>query len=101
VIDACGHGTDTVGRRLSKIIRSEAKAEKASLDVALGELVEIQKLQKASVKVRYCALPPSPSKKKEDISAPIWIASFSVLFFSHYSSSLRRRPSSTPDTHAR
>ncbi|KAH9178136.1 hypothetical protein EDB89DRAFT_1901729 [Lactarius sanguifluus] len=39
-----------VGRRLSKIIRSEAKAEKAALDVALGELAEIQKLQKASVK---------------------------------------------------
>ncbi|KAI9461593.1 hypothetical protein BJY52DRAFT_1117071, partial [Lactarius psammicola] len=39
-----------VGRRLSKIIRSEAKTEKASLDVALGELAEIQKLQKASVK---------------------------------------------------
>ncbi|KAH8994985.1 hypothetical protein EDB92DRAFT_251924 [Lactarius akahatsu] len=39
-----------VGRKLSKIIRSEAKAEKAALDVALGELAEIQKLQKASVK---------------------------------------------------
>ncbi|KAI9439931.1 hypothetical protein H4582DRAFT_1561555 [Lactarius indigo] len=50
-----------VGRRLSKIIRSEAKAEKAALDVALGELAEIQKLQKASVKVR----PP----QKETISA--------------------------------
>lgn len=39
-----------VGRRLSKIIRSEAKAEKAALDIALGELAEIQDLQKASVK---------------------------------------------------
>ncbi|KAH9003018.1 hypothetical protein EDB86DRAFT_2799375 [Lactarius hatsudake] len=39
-----------VGRKLSKVIRSEAKAEKAALDVALGELAEIQKLQKASVK---------------------------------------------------
>ena len=58
MIDACGHGIDTVGRRLSKIIRSEAKAEKAALDVALAELVEIQKLQKACVKVLYCAFPP-------------------------------------------
>ncbi|KAH9063885.1 hypothetical protein EDB87DRAFT_1600874 [Lactarius vividus] len=39
-----------VGRKLSKIIRSEAKAEKAALNVALGELAEIQRLQKASVK---------------------------------------------------
>ena len=57
MIDAWGRGTDTVGRRLSKIIRSEAKAEKAALEVALGELAEIQKLQKASVKVTYRAFP--------------------------------------------
>ncbi|KAF8273275.1 hypothetical protein EI94DRAFT_1795347 [Lactarius quietus] len=41
---------NTVGRRLSKIIRNEAKSEKAALDVALAELAEIQKLQQASVK---------------------------------------------------
>ena len=63
VIDAYVYLADTVGRRLSKIIRSEAKAEKAALDVALAELVEIQKLQKACVKVLYCAFPP-PSQSK-------------------------------------
>ncbi|KAH9964379.1 hypothetical protein BGW80DRAFT_1123583, partial [Lactifluus volemus] len=39
-----------MGRRLSKIIKSEAKAEKAALHVALKELAEIQKLQKESIK---------------------------------------------------
>ncbi|KAI0254969.1 hypothetical protein BJV78DRAFT_807863 [Lactifluus subvellereus] len=39
-----------VGRKLSKIIKSEAKAEEAALHVALKELAEIQKLQKASIK---------------------------------------------------
>ena len=57
-------GTDNVGRRLSKIIRSEARAEKVSLDVALGELAELQKLQKVYVKVPYHAPPP---KKNETI----------------------------------
>ncbi|KAI9511832.1 hypothetical protein F5148DRAFT_202508 [Russula earlei] len=39
-----------VDRKLSKIIKSEAKADKAALHVALKELAEIQKLQKASIK---------------------------------------------------
>jgi hypothetical protein len=47
-----GCGTDGMGRRLSKIIKSEAKAEKAALHVALKELAEIQKLQKESIKVK-------------------------------------------------
>ncbi|KAI0058686.1 hypothetical protein BV25DRAFT_1829925 [Artomyces pyxidatus] len=38
------------GRRLSKIIRGEAKSEKEALQVAMKELAEIQKIQKASVK---------------------------------------------------
>jgi hypothetical protein len=43
---------DVTGRKLSKIIKSEAKAEKAALHVALKELAEIQKLQKESIKVQ-------------------------------------------------
>jgi len=43
---------DGVGRKLSKIIKSEAKAERAALHVALKELAEIQKLQKDSIKVK-------------------------------------------------
>ena len=43
---------DGTGLKLSKIIKSEAKAEKAALHVALKELKEIQKLQKESVKVQ-------------------------------------------------
>ncbi|KAH9960882.1 hypothetical protein BC827DRAFT_1267925 [Russula dissimulans] len=43
-------GDDGVGRKLSKIIKRDAKAEKAALHVALKELTEIQKLQKASIK---------------------------------------------------
>ncbi|KAH9987317.1 hypothetical protein BJV74DRAFT_842440 [Russula compacta] len=38
-----------VSRKLSKIMKSEAKAEKAALHIALKELAEIQKLQKASI----------------------------------------------------
>ena len=40
-------------RTLSKIIKNEARAEKIALDVALKELGEIQKMQKAAVKVSY------------------------------------------------
>ena len=52
VLMRAGWIADGVGRKLSKIIKSEAKAEKAALHVALKELAEIQKLQKASIKVR-------------------------------------------------
>ena len=52
MLTRAGWIADDVGRKLSKIIKSEAKAEKAALHVALKELAEIQKLQKASVKVR-------------------------------------------------
>jgi hypothetical protein len=38
-------------KRLSKIIKEEAKAEKKALSVALTELAEIQKLQKQAIKV--------------------------------------------------
>lgn len=41
-----------VGRKLSKIEKRGAKAEKAALQVALKELAEIQELQKASIKVQ-------------------------------------------------
>jgi hypothetical protein len=43
---------DGTGRKLLKVIKSEAKAEKAALHVALKELAEIQKLQKESIKVQ-------------------------------------------------
>jgi hypothetical protein len=64
VLMRAGWIADGVGRKLSKIIKSEAKAEKAALHVALKELAEIQKLQKASIKVRpefvfYSYLDPS------------------------------------------
>jgi hypothetical protein len=52
---------DSVGRALSKIIKSEAKTDKAALHVALKELAEIQKLQKASIKVTPSAPTGSPS----------------------------------------
>jgi hypothetical protein len=53
VLTRAGCGADDTGRKLSKIIKSEAKAEKAALHVALKELAEIQKLQKESIKVQY------------------------------------------------
>lgn len=43
--------TDGIGRRLSKIIKNESKADQASLDVAVKDLEGLQKLQKASIKV--------------------------------------------------
>ena len=43
--------TDGIGRRLSKIIKNESKAEQATLDVAVKELEGLQKLQKVSIKV--------------------------------------------------
>jgi hypothetical protein len=52
---------DSVGRALSKIIKSEAKTKKAALHVALKELAEIQKLQKASIKVMPSAPTGTPS----------------------------------------
>ncbi|KAI0264379.1 hypothetical protein BC834DRAFT_882798 [Gloeopeniophorella convolvens] len=39
-----------LGRKLSKVVRSEGKAEKAALQVAMKELAELQKMQKASIK---------------------------------------------------
>ncbi|KAI0303583.1 hypothetical protein B0F90DRAFT_1916580 [Multifurca ochricompacta] len=47
---AIGKEEHGVVRKLSKIIKSESKAESASLHVALEELAEIQKLQKGSIK---------------------------------------------------
>ena len=47
--------TDGIGRRLSKVIKNESKAEQATLDVAVKELEGLQKLQKVSIKVN--ALP--------------------------------------------
>jgi L-rhamnose mutarotase len=38
-------------KRLSKIIKEEAKAEKQALSVAINELAELQKLQKQAIKV--------------------------------------------------
>ncbi|KAF5391642.1 hypothetical protein D9757_002449 [Collybiopsis confluens] len=38
------------GKRLSKVIRQESKVEKQSLEVAIRELSELQKLQQAAVK---------------------------------------------------
>jgi len=40
------------GKGLLKVIKSEAKAEKASLEAAIKELSELQKLQKEAIKVR-------------------------------------------------
>lgn len=39
------------GRTLSKVIRSEAMAEKQALEVAIKQLGEIQRIQKEAVKV--------------------------------------------------
>jgi len=38
-------------KRLSKIIKSEAKTEKAALTIAIKELDELQKIQKNTIKV--------------------------------------------------
>ncbi|KZT24403.1 hypothetical protein NEOLEDRAFT_1050951, partial [Neolentinus lepideus HHB14362 ss-1] len=38
------------GKRLSKIIRTEQKAERQALDIAMKELAELTKLQKAAMK---------------------------------------------------
>ncbi|EPQ52829.1 hypothetical protein GLOTRDRAFT_140435 [Gloeophyllum trabeum ATCC 11539] len=38
------------GKRLSKIIQTEQKAERAALDIAMKELAELTKLQKAAMK---------------------------------------------------
>jgi hypothetical protein len=45
--------TDGVGRRLSKIEKRGAKVERTTLHIALQELVEVQKLQEASIRVRH------------------------------------------------
>ena len=49
------------GKKVAKIIIAEGKAEKKALDDALKELADLQKLQKAAVKVRAITLPTSPS----------------------------------------
>lgn len=41
------------GKRLGKIIKQEAKAEKKALNISMRELSEIQKTQKVAIKVRY------------------------------------------------
>lgn len=41
------------GKRLSKIIRQEAKTEKQAVTVAIKELAELQKIQKMAVKVGH------------------------------------------------
>lgn len=53
-----GARTDGVGKKLSKIMKSEAVAEKAALRIALKELAEIQKLQKASIEVTLSTSTP-------------------------------------------
>ena len=40
-----------VSKRISKIVQSEGKAERNSLEAAIGELKGIQKMQRAAVKV--------------------------------------------------
>lgn len=41
------------GRKMSVIIKQEAKAEQQALEVATKELAEVQKLQKVAIKVRH------------------------------------------------
>lgn len=40
-----------VSKRISKIVQSEGKAEKNSLEAAIGELKGIQKMQRVAVQV--------------------------------------------------
>lgn len=45
------------GKMVAKIIKKEAKAEKAALEQAVRELAELQRTQKYAVKVRSSSLP--------------------------------------------
>lgn len=45
--------TDGVGRRISKIEKRGAKAERTTLHIALQELAEIQGLQEESIIVNF------------------------------------------------
>lgn len=47
------------GKRVAKIIKSEAKAEKKALEDATKELADIQKMQRTAVKVRVPATLPT------------------------------------------
>ena len=47
-------------KRLSKIIKQEAKTEKEAVTVAINELAELQKIQKAAVKVHHLLLFTTP-----------------------------------------
>ena len=40
-----------VSKRISRIVQSEGKAEKNSLEAAIDELKDIQKMQRTAVKV--------------------------------------------------
>lgn len=39
------------GKRLAKVIKSEAKSEKQALEVAIKELADLQRMQKNAIKV--------------------------------------------------
>jgi hypothetical protein len=74
--------TDGIGRRLSKIVKNESKADQASLDVAVKELEVVQKLQKVSIKVTLSLALPHPHA---------FLFMDSTFFFSFGRSFSRRR----------
>lgn len=46
-------GSVKEGKRLAAVIKSEARLEQRALEIAIKEMADIQKLQKASIKVQW------------------------------------------------
>lgn len=53
VIVANTIGSVKEGKRLAAVIKSEARLEQRALEIAIKEMADIQKLQKASIKVQW------------------------------------------------
>ena len=51
------------GKKVAKIIKAEGKAEQKAIDEAVKELADLQKLQRAAVKVRPCIFSVAPVER--------------------------------------
>ena len=51
------------GKKVAKIIKAEGKAEQKAIDEAVKELADLQKLQRAAVKVRCYILSVAPAER--------------------------------------
>lgn len=47
---------ESFGKRISRVIKNEGKAEQQALETSIKELAEIQKMQQAAVKVIYLTI---------------------------------------------